>query len=177
MNLSVQTILNSNTVRVIAIIAIIIAAFYIGYVYNKDSFENNAGTALKDQDPLVVAGEEEVPDKEVKGVTEETDSGAPVNLPFNKISPEISPVDLLPQNPPEVVAFNDSVSKEGNLNNQNFVVAGFNIGINTVGSSHKNANQQLRSDPYIPRVETGPWNQSTIQSSDLTNRRTLEIGN
>lgn len=62
----------------------------------------------------------------------------------------------------------------GSLEDKNFLVAGYHIGINTVGQSLKNANLQLRSDPPNQQVAVGPWNQSTIEP-DL-NRRPFEIG-
>ena len=37
------------------------------------------------------------------------------------------------------------------------------IGIDTVNSSFRNANQSLRSDPYIPKIQVSPWQQSDIQ--------------
>lgn len=88
----------------------------------------------------------------------------------------VKPSELLPV--PEKVADFDSKNPKASpeVEGQNFLVAGYGTGINTIGSSLKNANLQLRSDPYIPRLDIGPWNQSTITSSDLTNRKQLEIG-
>ena len=40
--------------------------------------------------------------------------------------------------------------------------AGWNLGIDTQGQSLKNANFQLRSEFPNPRIQTGPWNNSTI---------------
>lgn len=55
---------------------------------------------------------------------------------------------------------------------QNFIDASKLIGVDTQGSSLRNANRQLRRDPPIPRVNVGPWGSSTIQS-DLT-RKSLD---
>lgn len=88
----------------------------------------------------------------------------------------ISTADLLPANDAAQAFEAKFPSGQGDATDKNFLIAGYNIGINTVGSSLKNANLQLRSDPFIKRQDVGPWNQSTILSSDLTNRRTLEIG-
>lgn len=62
----------------------------------------------------------------------------------------------------------------GDLASKNFVVAGHNIGINTVSSSMKNANLQLRSDPFIEPKMVSPFLNSTI-TPDL-NRKNFEIG-
>jgi hypothetical protein len=61
------------------------------------------------------------------------------------------------------------------LSGANFLTSGTMYGINTTGSSLRNANTQLRSDPCIPRMNVGPWSQSTIESDN--NRKYLEIGN
>jgi len=63
---------------------------------------------------------------------------------------------------------------QGDIRDQNFLNAGFLIGINTVGQSLKNPNLQLRSEPPNPQLKVSPWNQSTIDP-DL-NRKPLEIG-
>jgi hypothetical protein len=62
----------------------------------------------------------------------------------------------------------------GDLENVNLLKSGYHIGINTINSSLRNANLQLRSEPPNPQGEVGPWNNSTI-TPDI-NRRPLEIG-
>ena len=53
--------------------------------------------------------------------------------------------------------------------------AGHHIGINTVSSSLRNANLQLRSEPPNPTGAVGPFNQSTIEPDTL--RTPMELGN
>ncbi len=65
-------------------------------------------------------------------------------------------------------------SGEGSLKDRNFIQAGYHIGINTVGQTLRNANQQLRSEPPCPQVKVSPWLQSTIEP-DL-GRKPFEIG-
>jgi len=65
-------------------------------------------------------------------------------------------------------------SGQGALSDQNFLTAGYHIGINTVGQTLRNANRQLRSEPPNPQNKVSPWNQSTIEAD--INRRPLEIG-
>ena len=65
----------------------------------------------------------------------------------------------------------------GNLANVNLLKAGEHIGIDTIGSTLKNPNLQLRSEPIIPKDTsgaTGIWNQSTYEP-DLM-RPSFEIG-
>lgn len=51
----------------------------------------------------------------------------------------------------------------GDLQDQNYLTAGYHIGINTVGQSMRNANLQLRSEPPNPQTQVSPWMISTIQ--------------
>jgi hypothetical protein len=59
---------------------------------------------------------------------------------------------------------------------QNFLTAGFNVGIDTQGQSLRNANLQIRSEPPNPQQPVSPWNIATISPSDPGNRKPLEIG-
>ncbi len=63
---------------------------------------------------------------------------------------------------------------EGSLKDRNFLQAGYHIGINTVGQTLRNANQQLRSEPPNPQVKVSPWLQSTIEPD--MGRKPFEIG-
>ena len=65
----------------------------------------------------------------------------------------------------------DSFRKTPNVN---FLKAGYHVGINTVGTSLRNANLQVRSEPPNPQNQVSPWLNSTI-SPDLM-RVPLEIG-
>ena len=63
---------------------------------------------------------------------------------------------------------------QGNPITPDLLQAGYHIGLDTIGQSLRNANLQLRSDPYIPKATVGPWNQSTYEP-DLM-RVPLEVG-
>ncbi len=86
---------------------------------------------------------------------------------------QLSAQDLLPQDKSSTWA---SVNPEGqgSLANQNFLQAGYHIGINTVGQTLRNANLQLRSEPPCPQAQVSPWLQSTIEPD--VSRRPMEIG-
>lgn len=59
-------------------------------------------------------------------------------------------------------------------NDSNLLDAGHHFGINTVGTTLRNANYSLRSEVPNPRIQVSPWQQSTIEP-DLY-RKNLEIG-
>ena len=68
---------------------------------------------------------------------------------------------LLPKVTPEAADFAQFAPK--NLQAQNFLTATQWVGVNTQGSSLKNANYDLRANPLIPKADVGPWGQSTIE--------------
>ena len=90
-------------------------------------------------------------------------------FPRDKLTAE----DLLPKDSANSKWAQMNPAGQGELKNQNFLTAGYHVGVNTVGNSLRNANMQLRSEPTNPILKVSPWMQSTIQP-DL-NRRPLEI--
>lgn len=92
--------------------------------------------------------------------------------PQQKLKPE----DLLPTDENKAIQeFN--IAKpvgEGILQGVNMLDSSYHVGVNTVGQSLRNANQQLRSEPPNPQVNVSPWMNTTI-GPDLP-RRPLEVG-
>jgi len=105
--------------------------------------------------------------------------GADNTLGMNQMPSEcypkdvLSSVDLLPSDANSHYAMVNP-NGQGALSDQNFLTAGYHIGINTIGQTLRNANRQLRSDPPCPQVPVSPWNNTTIEYDG--NRRPLEIG-
>ena len=95
-------------------------------------------------------------------------------LPTSCSKPNIqNPAELLPKDANSQWASLNPTGK-GFLSNINLLNAGFSIGIDTIGSSLRNANLQIRSEPANPQLNVGPWNQSTITADFM--RPPLEIG-
>ena len=101
---------------------------------------------------------------------------APGSTPAPSVTTQSNPPmnvasDLLPKpTSPQVLDFGEFAPKA--LQGQNFLDVSQQIGVDTQGSSLKNANYQLRSDPPNPRTNVGPWANSTIDTDLL--RRPLE---
>ena len=93
---------------------------------------------------------------------------------FNNCANKLAtnPSDLLPKNnQPDAL----NAKNSGELENTSFLKAGFHSGIDTIGSSLRNANLQLRSEPPNPKSSNlGPWNHSTIESDTM--RPGFELG-
>ena len=83
--------------------------------------------------------------------------------------------DLLPKDAANTKWAQMNPAGVGDLRDANFLTAGYHVGIDTVGSSKKNSNLQLRSEPPNPTSPVSPWMISSITYSDV-NRRPLEIG-
>ena len=82
--------------------------------------------------------------------------------------------DLLPKEDLDVIKqFSEESIGDGVLKGIELLAAGFHVGVNSVGQSLRNANQQLRSEPPNPQAEVSPWMNSTI-GPDLQ-RKPLEL--
>lgn len=81
--------------------------------------------------------------------------------------------DLLPKDAANSKWSQVATNGQGELANQNFLTAGYHVGINTISGSLRNANLQLRSEPPCPKMAVGPFNNSTILGDSF--RRPLEI--
>mgnify|MGYP000046983598 FL=1 len=103
---------------------------------------------------------------------------SPQKIQVDKIvagSEQVKPEDLLPKYGAEnEFAKENPVSKL--LKEQNFLVSGYHVGVNTVMQSNKIPYQDIRSLPPIPKENVGPWNQSSFEQSPAQMRRFFEIG-
>ena len=112
------------------------------------------------------------------GDNEQFASVSGIATPTRQCYPQntLKPDDLLPMDKKnDVNNFNkDYPVSEGILKGVNFLESGYQVGVNTVGQSLRNSNQQLRSEPANPQVNVSPWQNTTI-GPDLA-RRPLEAG-
>jgi len=160
--------------RVLVFIALLILAYAIySYIGEKsftlDKMETGTGSI-----PVQSGGNAPVqqPSELYAQSQNVIQSGA--NSPYTPLKTVSNPSDLLPQ---------DQNSKWGTLNptlNPNDVIipdlleAGYHIGLDTIGQTLRNANQQERSDPIIPKQNAWGIYMSTIEP-DL-GRTPLELG-
>ena len=86
-----------------------------------------------------------------------------------------NPKDLLPADAnSQWGALNPGAVNPGSIAMPDLFQAGHFIGLDSIGSSMRNASLDLRSQPIIPPAQVGPWNQSTITPD--YGRVPLEIG-
>jgi hypothetical protein len=172
-------ILKSNWVKLL-IIAVAIY-FIVMYVNKTESIENVEGEVVAETQQQAESASLE-PSLAAPG------DFAPVQAAAVEVTPEeqqkqiekvvagpaqLSSEDLLPQyDDANEFAKENPVSKL--LKEQNFLVSGYHIGINTVLQSNKIPYLDIRSLPPIPKEQVGPWNQSSYESQKM--RRGFEIG-
>lgn len=136
------------------------------YLNNKkNSSQDSSNYGVKPAEPI---GQNEV-FSSVSGIGTPS-QGSPTSCTNMNIQ---NPADLLPKDTNSQWAHLNPTG-QGELANINLLRAGYHIGIDSVGESHRNANLQLRSEPPNPQLNVGPWNQSTITPDFL--RPPLEIG-
>jgi hypothetical protein len=127
------------------------------------------------QPPIVTGGESPAEQYQASSPSEMAAQPTDLNQLPSECYPKdvLNSADLLPRDANSLWA-QVAPNGQGALTDQNFLTAGYHIGINTVGQTLRNANRQLRSDPPNPQVKVSPWNQTTIEPD--INRRPLEIG-
>lgn len=170
-----KNIMKNEFLYIIAITVIVILVLYLVSKY----LEMPGETVEENLDNVEM---EHVPSQNVENKVKPTEPEIlkqiallPEDMTNGSNGQELTPEDLLPSNSMANTFEEQHPNGEGEVGSRNFLQAGHHIGINTVGSSLKNPNLQLRSDPIIPREDVGPWNQSTILPSDIINRKPLEL--
>ena len=174
---SLEKFIKSQTFFIVLALVVLV----IGFNY----YSNNKSSLLSGFTSLETAPKTENTSRSenvsIQGVSESSDVGAPISgisgpsiQNSNCTSKQISnPADLLPKDTnSEWAQLNPN--GVGDLQNISLLKAGQHIGINTVGTSLRNANLQVRSEPIIPKTSVGPWSNSTIEPD--CSRPKLEIG-
>jgi len=86
--------------------------------------------------------------------------------------PDIQAAELLPKDENTIWDQVNPRAGKGSVAYKNFLESGNMFGIDTQGSSLRNANQGLRSEPLIKQAEVSPWQNSTVDPD--TFRKPLE---
>jgi hypothetical protein len=91
-------------------------------------------------------------------------------FPQDRLTPE----DLLPKDAANSKWAQVVPAGQGDVKDQNFLTAGFHVGVDTVGQTRKNANLQLRSELPNPKMAVSPWLNSSYEPDQY--RRGFELG-
>ncbi len=126
--------------------------FYNDEIYGSDPLGDSYNQ------PVSESSETPEPSEEVSDEEPVADSSSTNCFPRDKLTSD----DLLPQGANSKWA-KVNPSGSGDVQDQNFLTAGYHIGVNTVGQSLRNANLQLRYEPPNPQIPVSPWGISTIE--------------
>ncbi len=188
----------------IAIFALLVLGYSLmQYSSNKNVFSDGFGDSNNQQQQGNNGGIKMMPNSDVNlygrehnGISYATQQGYPAAAPAgqNEVFSSVSgintssiglppsctpgtsisdPADLLPKDTNSQWAQLNPAG-QGSLKNVNLLKAGYHTGIDTIGSTLRNANLQVRSEPPNPTTNVSPWMNSTIEP-DLM-RAPLEIG-
>jgi hypothetical protein len=159
-----------NVQKVVKCALVLLAVVVLGMMVNRYNEKNKTLKVEKYTDsPNDVTGSNKLGENEVPAPV----SYPPQNLPSQCYPRDrLTADDLLPKDAANSKFAQVNPAGQGDVNNANYLTAGWQEGINTVGNSLRNGNQQLRSEPPNPQVKVSPWNMTTIDP-DLS-RRPLE---
>lgn len=143
--------------RAVVLLLFILAVLAVGLIYNygekftaSESMETSEGDASMDE----------------TGSSDADTNGSQVAVQNASVTQ--NPSDLLPTSVSGGNGWDvlDTIGTTAG-SNADLLDAGHHTGIDTVGQSLRNANLQVRSDPQIPVKDTGPWNQTTIEQTNV----------
>lgn len=117
--------------------------------YNGPQVPQTYKAQVGEANNVIPAEEEEV--GEFRAIDYDTKKVAGDCFPRDRLTA----TDLLPKDAANSKWSMVAPSGQGDIMDQNFLTAGYQIGVNTQGSSLRNANLQLRRDPVIPREKGG----------------------
>jgi hypothetical protein len=176
MSFSLKKFWNDNGIG--GVLITLVVAYIIYMFFNNLMSKGSMGSELMTQERQKAysnTGGNPSPSEDIETSGNEVYSSIndPSNLSGMPSCNNQNPADLLPSDANSQWA-ELNPSGKGELSNINLLKAGAIIGIDSVGTSLRNANLQLRSEPPNPQVPTGPWLQSTISHDQL--RPSFEIG-
>jgi hypothetical protein len=117
--------------------------------YNGPQVPQTYKATVGEANNVIPAEEEEV--GEFRAIDYDTKQVAGNCFPRDRLTA----TDLLPKDAANSKWSMVAPSGQGDIMDQNFLTAGHQIGVNTQGSSLRNANLQLRRDPVISREKGG----------------------
>lgn len=156
----------TNERLIIFLVLIVLAVMMFGYSSSKSMITDGL-TPLGYSEVDTVAQKDETPKQ----------AAAPVASPAASSMPVSNPSDLLPNDENSKFASLNptAVGKTNGVMAPDLLRAGPPLSnLETIGQTLRNSNQSIRSDPAIPKVDVGPWMNSTIESDP--HRKDFEIG-
>jgi len=147
----------------------LVAVVTLGWLVNEyNKRQQNVSNEVEQFNENGVNGAESQNNEQPGNVDYPTQQQAAQCFPRDRLTAD----DLLPKDAANSKFAQVNPAGQGDVDGQNYLTAGHQSGVNSVGTSLRNANRQVRSEPPNPQVKVSPWMQTTI-GPDL-NRRPLE---
>lgn len=177
MNRIIQLIQSNDFVK----IALILLGVYIFMTYSKTKKDT-----MNNVEPGIYEYLDNVDEKKQPAVVQAAPPAAQAEAPMeSEQTKQIASIvagkdqlkagDLLPKYD-EANEFAKQNPVSNLLKEQNFLISGYHVGINTVMQSNKIPYHDIRSAPPIPKENVGPWSQSSFETPMGSGRRMLELG-
>lgn len=171
-----ETIQNNNLLKLLIVLGVIYVIFmYIkpqeGFITPErlENVENSVVQGAVEPDVFAEPAAESPAEPAAEPTAEKTLESVLAG------SSNLKAEDLLPKyDDANEFAKENPVSKL--LQEQNFLISGYHVGVNTVMQSNKIPYLDIRSLPPVAKEEVGPWNQSSFEQSPGQKRRFFEIG-
>ena len=161
-------LLTTQNILIVLVVLVLLWAFYT-YFYTKNNLFDNMSVQDVSLNQLPSSSSSTI-DPSLRTTASQI---VPGSDGYNRIATN-SPSELLPKDKNSPLA-TVSGDEKGDVFIPSLLDAGYMIGLDTIGSTLKNPNLQIRSEPIIPKTNVSPWNQSSYEN-DL-GRVPLEIGN
>jgi len=148
------------------VVLILLAVYFFMKYYNRESLENVESAPELAQPPVEVVAEAPVLQPAEQQAQVERAVAGTAQLNASELLPVYDEANEFAQQNP--------VSKL--LQEQNFLQAGYHMGIQTQIQANKIGYHDIRSVPPIPKQDVGPFNNSSYEQPMGAGRRYLEIG-
>ncbi len=131
--------------------------------YHAEKFANKQGgqvdSPAADATPSEPMANEPDGNEDYRAVDFEVKNNAPNQCyPKDRLTAE----DLLPKDAVDSRWAQANPAGQGDVKDQNYLSAGYHVGVDTVGQSLRNASWDLRQEVPNPQVTVSPWMQTTI---------------
>lgn len=153
--------LDKNLLKIIIAVLIIVILFRM-LRGGAEKFEPMDGDFVRQSTVPPMQATTTAPDSPGPRVTLAPAMSQPADV--STMAPMTTSVDLLPKPNSSANSEFGEFAPVKALEAQNFVDSTKMIGVDTVGSSLRNASYDLRRSPTIPRSSVGPWQQSTVDA-------------
>jgi len=167
----IQTLVSKNLVLILGGLALLYAicnySSVKGMILDRNAVESTDGSAQNASDNIMMPGSGNVQPNETleerrygeaNGLSTSV-RGLPANCSRQQVA---DPSELLPKDVNSQFAKLNPSGTGDLAENNTLLNPTAQQGINTVSSSMRNPNMQLRADPVVPNSSVGPWNNTTI---------------